>query len=330
MIAPIAVFPKHSFKIRSYPRCFKRRCDYLHLEMTDEKTILLIVNLASRRGCMDLAGIREALEDMGRLVIVKADDPREIPDAIRQRASGADLVVLGGGDGTLNRAANALMEIDRPVGILPLGTANNLARSLSIPLDPLEACRVLGRSAPSQMHPGLVNGAPFFTVAHVGLGARINQQLSARGKERWGIFSHVLTAARALKSRRSFSATIYHDGGHKILPAIEIAVGIGQYYGPGIPVDETTVPEWKFHVFLIERQSFPGLLAKIPALLAGRIGCGPRADRFRTAELYVESDRPAQIAADGELIEETPATFKIQAEAIRFMVPPGSRIHGKR
>lgn len=279
---------------------------------------------------MDLAGVRKTLERIGRLIFVEADEPCEIPDTIRRRAAGVDLIVIGGGDGTLNRAAEVLMEIDQPVGILPLGTANNLARSLGIPLDPISACKAMATCEPLPMHPGLVNRTPFFTVAHIGLGARIDGRLSERGKKRWGILSHVLSAARSLKSGSSFLAAVYHDRGHKILKAIEIGVAIARYYGPGIPVEDESVVDQRFHVFLIEPQSLLGFLAEVPHLLAGRIGCGPHADRFRTAELYVESDRPIKISADGEIIQETPARFRIASDAVRFMTPRGSCVHRKR
>ena len=69
--------------------------------------------------------------------------PERIPDIIRERAAECELVILGGGDGTFSHALDALLSTGRPLGILPMGNANDLARTLGIPTDSAAACQVI-------------------------------------------------------------------------------------------------------------------------------------------------------------------------------------------
>src|SRR5436190_21129818 len=103
---------------------------------------LLLVNCKARRGaeCRDTVATRLRNLDFD-LVEPRAD---EMPaEAIRAQAAGVDLIVIGGGDGTLNAAADALAECGKPVGVIPLGTANDLARTLNIPTDLDAACKLI-------------------------------------------------------------------------------------------------------------------------------------------------------------------------------------------
>lgn len=95
---------------------------------------LLLVNRKSRQGGAQPAA--EILKQAGLDVIEQAPDSKAaLANAIRQHKSQVDLVVVGGGDGSLNAAAEALVETQLPLGILPLGTANDLARTLGLPTD---------------------------------------------------------------------------------------------------------------------------------------------------------------------------------------------------
>src|SRR3546814_10029617 len=96
---------------------------------------LLVINESSRQGQVlaeSAAGMLERDLDLRRELCPRPDD---LQAAIRRAAGSVDLVVLGGGDGTLNSAAPALVETGLPLGILPLGTANDLARTLGLPTD---------------------------------------------------------------------------------------------------------------------------------------------------------------------------------------------------
>src|SRR5215207_821537 len=104
---------------------------------------LLLVNPGARRGDDAVSRARKALEGQG-LEVLPADspDPGQLGDIIRRERGRLNRVVVGGGDGTLNAAVQGLVGSSLPLAILPLGTANNLARTLGLPTSLEAACEV--------------------------------------------------------------------------------------------------------------------------------------------------------------------------------------------
>ena len=116
-----------------------------------------------------------------------------------------DLVIIGGGDGTLNAAADALIETGLPLGILPLGTANDLARTLGIPADLVAAGQVIAAGRTHRIDLGRVNGKHFFNVASLGLSVQVARELDADLKRRWGVLGYAFIVWRAIRGRRPFA-----------------------------------------------------------------------------------------------------------------------------
>ena len=114
------------------------------------------------------------------------------------------MVIIGGGDGTLNAAAAGLAELKLPLGILPLGTANDLARTLKIPPDLKSALEIIGGGRIRSIDVGIVNDVMFFNVASIGLSAELAEKLTAETKRRFGKFGYALTTLRVLAGARPF------------------------------------------------------------------------------------------------------------------------------
>jgi diacylglycerol kinase family enzyme len=147
------------------------------------KRLLLIVNGRGSRAGQGLEDAVKLLRDRGCEVRVeRPQDPAEISPRILTLAPDFDAVVLGGGDGTLSRSAQALLDVDRPLGILPLGTANDLARTLGIPQEPAGACAIIagGRLRPIDL--GRVDGTLFLNAAALGLSTRVTRRLDRDSK----------------------------------------------------------------------------------------------------------------------------------------------------
>ena len=107
---------------------------------------LLLVNRHARHGQNRITEAIEQLKKLGfDLQEESMDNPQQLPELIRRYQNRVDLVIIGGGDGTLNAAADALVETQLPLGILPLGTANDLARTLGIPDSLPEACKIIAQ-----------------------------------------------------------------------------------------------------------------------------------------------------------------------------------------
>ncbi len=126
---------------------------------------LLLVNRHARRGQEDLDEAINHLKSLKfELIEESTENPEQIPDRIRQHKDQVDLVIVGGGDGTLNAAAEGLIDTRLPLGILPLGTANDLARTLGIPTDLIEACNIIADGQTQPIDLGWVNGKHFLML----------------------------------------------------------------------------------------------------------------------------------------------------------------------
>ena len=194
---------------------------------------LLLVNPNARNGSFSLDAVRDSLRAAG----IEHFEPPGDPDCtavIKRHAKECDLVILGGGDGTMNSAAPALVETGLPLGILPLGTANDLARSLGLPTDPVEAAELIGTAKPQAVDLGWVNGRYYFNVASIGFSADLAGDLTAESKKKWGTLGYAIAAMRVLRRVRPFTVYLEHDGLTETITTIQVSVGNGRHYGGGM------------------------------------------------------------------------------------------------
>lgn len=285
---------------------------------------LLVINQNSRQGREASQVAVEVLERAGmQLRHETCDRPEDLTDSIRRTAGTVDLVVLGGGDGTLNAAALALIETGLPLGILPLGTANDLARTLGIPLDIGEAARVIVEGELRRIDLGEVNGKPFFNVASMGLSVGMTRELTHDVKQRWGRLGYAVATFRALSQMRPFRAEIRSgDEVHKVR-TLQISVGNGRYYGGGMAVEEeAAINDGCLNLYSLEFDSLWKLALIYPAFRRGRHGMWKEVRTMSCNEVEVRTRRSKPVNTDGEITTHTPAQFRVLREAISVFAPP--------
>lgn len=250
------------------------------------------------------------------------EHPEDIPEAIRERAAGCDLVILAGGDGTMNSAADALIDTDKPMAILPMGTGNDLARTLGIPLDLRAACDVILRGRLHAIDVGRVNGKLFFNVASMGLSVEVSRRLTPAYKRRWGVFAYALASWQAIRNSRPFRAEIRCDGQLIRLKSVQIAVGNGRYYGGGMTVDvEATIDDARLHLYSLKPRQLLHYFLMLPALRAGRQRGWPGVLTLSGSTIEIVTKRRKPINTDGELTTYTPARFDVLPAALPVVVP---------
>jgi diacylglycerol kinase (ATP) len=282
---------------------------------------LLICNAKARNGGLDLDAVRDILRQ-GGIEPVEPPPDAECREVIRAQAGAVDLVILGGGDGTMNHAAPALVESGLPFAILPLGTANDLARSLNLPLDPLAAARFIPTAQARPVDLGWVNGHYYFNVASIGFSAELAGELTAESKKTWGVLGYAVAAVRVLRRVRPFTVTIEHDGTVEKVTTIQVSVGNGRHYGGGMTVEETaSVDDGKLDFYSLEIRHWWRLLALLPALRRGTHGRASDVRAFHTREIRVSTRKPRPVNTDGELTTHTPAHFKVFPKILRVLAP---------
>jgi diacylglycerol kinase (ATP) len=288
---------------------------------TAQRRALLICNAKARNGGLDLDEVRRILR-AGGIVPEEPPPDADCRDVIRDRAGEVDLVILGGGDGTMNYAAPALVESGLPLAILPLGTANDLARSLNLPLDPLAAARFIPTAEARRVDLGWVNGRYYYYVSSIGFSAELAGELTAESKKTWGVLGYAVAAVRVLRRVRPFTVTIEHDGKVERVTTIQVSVGNGRHYGGGMTVEETAaVDDGKLDFYSLEVKHWWRLLALLPALRRGTHGRAADVQAFHTQEIKLSTRKPRPVNTDGELTTHTPAHFKVVPKVLRVLAP---------
>lgn len=286
--------------------------------------ILLLINLYSKQGLARFGEVVANLNDLEvQYIVGQVREADDFAQCIRRYHGKVSAVVIGGGDGTLNVAVDALLETDLPLGILPLGTANDLARTLKIPTDLTEACAVIARGYRQRIDLGRVNGKYFFNVASCGLSVRITQELSGASKKRFGVMAYALAALRALLTVERFTATIQIDEGEVITrKSLQIAVGNGRYYGGGLTVaSDAAIDDQRLDLYSLEIPHWWHIFFLLPALRSGHFGEHIGIAHWSGQQIRLWTRHPKRVNTDGEITTRTPALFEICPRALQVLVP---------
>jgi diacylglycerol kinase (ATP) len=287
------------------------------------RAALLIVNSKSRSGKDALRPAVERLLEQGIEPVYRDCSSRDDLSALIEREGAAlDLVIIGGGDGTLNASAAGILKINRPMGILPLGTANDLARTLNIPNDLDEAIRIIANGKIQAIDLGQVNDALYFNVASLGLSAELCQKLTGDIKRRFGKLGYAIAAVHALYRARPFHAEIITNGQQIRSYTLQVAVGNGRFYGGGNIVEkEASIVEEMLRLYSLEFVQAWRIVLMLRSFRAGEHGGLKDVVTLRGTEFEVRTRRPRPVNADGEIVTHTPARFRILPKSINVMVP---------
>lgn len=301
-------------------------------------TISLILNAGSRRGA-GAAGRVEAMlrghrDDTGSALEVTTSAVQtgsELAAAIDEAlATDPDLLVVGGGDGTISCAAGRVAGTRTTLGVLPLGTANDFARTLEVPFDLAAAVASLVDGKIVDVDLGQLNGHPFLNVASMGLSVAVTQKLSARLKKVVGPVAYPVATLRAYRSLDPFAARLdFPDGDHdpvELDDLLQLAVGNGRHYGGGNTVaPNASLDDHLLDVYAIERGRTRDHVSIARLLKSGHFIEHDKVHHLTTRRVRVTTDRELEVNLDGEIATCTPADVEVLRNALRVVVPQDSR-----
>jgi YegS/Rv2252/BmrU family lipid kinase len=300
---------------------------------TDQRSrsVILVPSPMVQRSERILAMAREAVADAGLEVIEVVDIPHV--DRLRQWIGGeADdqpLFVAAGGDGTVGAVVGAVANTGAVMGILPLGTSNDVARTLLIPPRIRAAARVLveGKVANVDVGRFAAAGEPdrfFVHAAAMGLDvefARLATQPAFR--ERLGRLAYAAAGFQAIRHRRPFQCQLAVDGRSEQVSAIHLSVVNAPVFGGRmrLTLPGSSVNDRRLDILIVEDMPVArALLAAVPLVLRRRRL--PRGIRlFQAASVHIHSDNPMEVILDGELTGSIPGDFDLVAEGLQVMVP---------
>jgi len=235
-----------------------------------------------------------------------------------------DAVIAMGGDGTINEVINGLADqAHRPkLGIIPLGTVNDFARALHIPLEPYEAISILEHQNLRPVDIGKVNESYFANVLAVGAIAEASYKVSTDQKTKLGPLAYFIEGAKSFLNGNAITISVEHEGGKwegetfLLLTALTNSVGGFEALAP-----EADVNDGVFHTFIIKKLSIPKIATLIPSLLKGELAESKDIEYFRSAYLTVASDQEHVVNVDGEEGESLPFCAKVLRGHLDVFVP---------
>src|SRR5215210_1835382 len=277
------------------------------------KNAALIVNACSRTG-------EQAFERA----------TARLPETVKETVSeGHDPIILGGGDGLVSSTVDFLAHNHVTLGLLPLGTANDFARTLEIPGDLEAACRTIAHGKVVDVDLGLAGGNFYVNVASVGLGVEATRALSPRLKKSIGPLAYPVAAITSFFKHEPFTARLsFPDGDHEPVGygrLLQVAVGNGRFYGGGMVVAPGSgIDDQSLDIYAIKLGRRRDLVGVARYLKSGDFVRNESVDHFRTRRVLLETEPELPINVDGELVARTPEEFSVAANALHVIVPETS------
>ena len=287
---------------------------------------VLLVNARARTGAKASAVVAGALRREGLELdrVVRVRKPSRLREAVEAVVEeGVGRLIVGGGDGTLSTVAPRLALQGVCLGVIPLGTANDFARTRGIPSDLARAAAIAAGSHVSPIDLARANGETFLNVASIGLSVATTARLT-HGLKRWlGPAAYAVAGALAIARHLTFSARIDSPGGSVEQRVHQLVVGNGRFYGGGVLVSKgSTLDDGSLTVYTLGASGRLGLLRTV-AMLRLSIPLDRPGDVFlQSPQVYVTT-RPAGLPVnlDGEIRTRTPVQFSVIPGALRVMTP---------
>jgi diacylglycerol kinase (ATP) len=288
------------------------------------RRLLIIFNPAAGwRRRRRLAPVLALLREHGcPFVLRETEGPGDAERLAAEVDPGAfDLVVVAGGDGTVNEAINGLARSRLPLAVIPLGTANVLAAEIGLRTDPASIARCVALGQPRPIALGAANGRRFILMAGAGLDAHVVAGVSVPAKRWLGKGAYVLTALRQLLVFPFSPYEVQTD--NTVWRAASVIVANARYYGGRfVCAPDASLASATLQVCLFERAGRLAAIGYAIALVTGRL---PKLASYRIVEarrIEVRGTPGEPLQGDGDVIGRLNATIEVLPKALDLIYPP--------
>jgi YegS/Rv2252/BmrU family lipid kinase len=271
-------------------------------------SVVIIINPVAGGARRDLARVRAQLasalvESHGEtaevFVTERAGHARDLAAAAVRRQ--ARLVMAWGGDGTINEVGCALAFTGIPLGIIPSGSGNGLARELGVSGKPQAAILDALRARPLSIDMGEIDGHLFVNLAGIGFDAHVASKFNSPSNRRRGLINYAGITARALREYEPATYTVITGKERAAVRAILIAIANSAQFGNGARIAPgALVDDGRLDLVVVEERTRWQTVRHIPRLFTGSVGRIPGCTIERIERVRIECDRPMIFHVDGE------------------------------
>lgn len=244
--------------------------------------------------------------------------------ALRAVADRDDLVIVIGGDGTINEITTGLVGSEVAMGLIPAGSGNGLARTLGIPLNLEKACRLISTGNAVKIDAGKANNHIFALVAGVGFDAKVGKRFDEYDKR--GAVGYFYAGAKELLLYRPDQIKIsFDDKSFEINPFV-VAVANGQQYGNNaIIAPDAKLNDGLLDITIVHHTNNFRLLKALPKLFSGKLDEYRHAEFYKTKFVRIERNAPGLLNIDGEPVLEDPVVeISVLPRSLKIITPPNT------
>ncbi len=263
-----------------------------------------------------------ALERRGCAVVLRSTGPAsgDAERLARQAEPDFDIIVAAGGDGTANAVANGMAAGPRPLALLPLGTANVLAREIGLPRRPELLAELIAAGLAGPIWPGRVGDRLFLTTASSGFDAETVAAVNPRLKRYVGRFAFAWAIVLCLWRYRPSELSVRVDGAdHR---AATVIAAKGRFYaGSYVIAPRANLAEPMLDLVLLQRSGRLAVLRYLGALLLGTVTRRRDITFLRSRNALVSAADPVPVQADGEIVARLPVLIGIAEQPLQLVQP---------
>lgn len=288
-----------------------------------ERRFVAFVNPTTRGNAQRLMGLLQTAAPPDATVETHettADpiDPGLIPDP-----GDVEAVIAVGGDGTVAAVANALGDRDVPMGIIPGGSTNIIAKYIGVPIDPAQAARLIfGQHQTREIDAGICNGKRFLHMAGAGFDSRLFMATNRSLKRRMGWLAYLLGAARSV-SLPPARFTIDVDGNvlELVSPLVLVANGAAIIHPRFSIYPFIDNADGLLDVVIFTTTSASGVMGAVARFATGSLPRSKNVVHLKGKSILLNAQPPMPVQLDGDVVGETPARFTITPRPMRIIVP---------
>jgi YegS/Rv2252/BmrU family lipid kinase len=291
------------------------------------KPLVLLVNPSSGHGRAKALLPKVEHELDKRRIAFRVEPTQDATHAVEEALHAVELgevPVVMSGDGLIGIVGGALAGAEVPLGIVPSGRGNDLARVLGVPTDPVGAVDVLEAGETRRIDVGEANGQRFLGIASVGIDSDANR-IANRARLFRGNLVYAYAALRALAGWRPARFTVQAGDDRLRFTGYTVAVANNKAYGGGMFIaPDADLADGLFDIVMVGEYGKLRALGNLPKVFKGTHVESDEVKVFRAPFLELSASRPFAVYADGEHLTDLPASLRILPGVLSVIAPPAS------